>query len=210
MHLHKRLLDRFKPSKALRSWNGTCELLRRGIEAAEPVAYFEKRSTDVKQNYYLCEKVRTALSARELISALSNPYGLFLGLPLKDVYQQLADFILTMHGRGVFFRDLAGGNILVERISTGRLNFVLIDTGRIHAYDHPLTLDKRVSDLVRICNKMNSVGRDCFLGRYSSKFGRWLGWRQLLAFRLYDAKVRAKRLFGRKAIKRLYRRLSGN
>lgn len=210
MHLHKRLLDRFKPSKALRSWNGTCELLRRGVEAAGPVAYFEKRSTDVKQNYYICEKVQTALSARELISAFSNVDGHFLGLPAKDAFQLLADFILTMHGRGIFFRDLAGGNILVERVATGQLNFVLIDTGRIHAYDHPLTLEKRVSDLVRICNKMNRAGRDCFLDQYMSKLGRGLSWRQLLAFKLYDAKVHAKRRFGRKAIKQLYRRLSGD
>lgn len=210
MHLHKRMLDRFKPSKALRSWNGSCELLRRGVAAAAPVAYFEKRSIDVKQNYYICEQVQTSLSARNVISTFDNVEDRFLGLSLEEVYHQLADFLLTMHGRGVFFRDLSGGNILVESSEQGFLKFVLIDTGRIHAYDHPLPLGKRVSDLVRICNKMNHAGRDCFLDRYMSAVGYSLGWRQRYAFSIYDAKVRAKRLVGRKALKRLYRWFSAN
>lgn len=42
MYPHKAFLDRFKPSKAKRSWNGAMELMRRGIATAHPVAYFEK------------------------------------------------------------------------------------------------------------------------------------------------------------------------
>lgn len=209
MHLHKRLLDRFKPSKALRSWNGSCELLRRGVAAATPVAYFEKRVFDSRQNYYLCEQVTTDLSARDVISAFEDPENRFLGLSQKEAYHRLADFLLTMHGRGVYFRDLSGGNILVAPSATERLRFVLIDTGRIHAYDQPLALDKRISDLVRICNKMNQPGRSRFLARYMSEIGHRLGWRQRSAFRIYDTKVSAKRMVGRKALKRLYRWLSG-
>ncbi len=210
MHLHKRILDRFKPSKALRSWNGSCELLRRGVAAASPVAYFEKHVFDAKQNYYLCEEVQTSLSARDVISAFENAENRFLGLSQKEVYHRLADFLLTMHGRGVFFRDLSGGNILVDRSVSEVLRFVLIDTGRIHAYDYPLSLGKRISDLVRICNKMNLAGRTRFLDRYMSRVGHSLGWRQRSAFRFYDAKVIAKRLIGRKTLKRLYRWFSAN
>ncbi|MDP3677656.1 MAG: hypothetical protein Q8R23_01030, partial [Methylotenera sp.] len=44
MYPHKAFLDRFKPSKAKRSWNGAVELLRRGVNTAHPVAFFEQEN----------------------------------------------------------------------------------------------------------------------------------------------------------------------
>ena len=206
MHLHKRLLDRFKPSKALRSWNGSNELLRRGIMAAPPVAYFERcGESGVKNNYYLCEYVQTDSSVREMVLAFARGETAFRGVPEREAYRQLADYLLAMHGRGIFFRDLSGGNILVDRLAEDVLKFVLIDTGRIHAYNCPLSLGKRVSDLVRVCNKMNRSGRQLFLDRYMTAIGRRLSWWGRLAFDVYDLKVVTKRKLGRKAIKRLGR-----
>lgn len=206
MHLHKRLFDRFKPSKALRSWNGSSELVRRGIAAAQPVAYFERCSGfDVTRNYYVCEYVNTDKSAREMVSAFALGESVYQGISARFAYDQLADYLLAMHGRGVFFRDLSGGNILVDKQVEGRLRFILIDTGRIHAYDHPLSQGKRVADLVRICNKMSRSGRQLFLDTYMAALRRRISWWDQLAFNIYDFKVIAKRNLGRKAIKRLLR-----
>ncbi len=204
MHLHKRLLDRFKPTKALRSWNGTNELLRRGIAAAPPVAYFEKHAEfDGMRNYYICEYVATKHSVRELVSAFARGETDFLGSSEDEAFEQLSNYLLAMHGRGVFFRDLSGGNILVDQGTDGKLSFVLIDTGRIHAYDQPLPISLRVADLVRTCNKMNAPGRERFLQRYMGALKHRLSWWDQLSFSLYDFKVVAKRNFGRKAIKRV-------
>ena len=60
---HKLILDRWKPSKALRSWNGTSELMRRGIETPKVVAYFEHRdAAHPLENWFVCEHANTRLS----------------------------------------------------------------------------------------------------------------------------------------------------
>lgn len=207
MHLHKQFLDRFKPSKALRSWSGTGDLRRRGLGAAPPVAYWEKiGDRSLKQNYYLCEYVAAEFSARELVSAFANGATHFAGIAEADAYRQLCDFLLQLHGRGIYFRDLSGGNILMRQEADGRLSFSLIDTGRIHAFDYPLPLGQRLSDLTRVCNKLHWAGRVQLLGRYLAALERNLTWHLRLPFHLYDWKVILKRNVGRKAIKRLFGR----
>jgi hypothetical protein len=205
MHLHKKILDRFKPSKGLRSWNGTCELLRRGIGVAPPVAYFEKcGDTSLTQNYYLCEYVSADFSARELLSAYARGESSYEGVIESDAYRQLCDYLLAMHGRGILFRDLSGGNILIRKETNGKLAFSLIDTGRIHAFNRPLPIGKRLSDLVRICNKLHWPGREQFMAMYMNGLSKKFSWRCRLPFYLYDAKVALKRHVGRKGIKRLF------
>ena len=203
MHIHKRFFDRFKPSKALRSWNGTCELLRRGIAAAAPVAYFERiEAGTLLQNYYVCEHVAARFTARELIAAYASGNSEFEGVAELDAYRQLSDYLLRMHGRGILFRDLSGGNILIDKRPDGQLVFSLIDTGRIHVFQGALSLRQRFADLVRICNKLHREGRKRFLGIYLAALRQRLRWWHFLSFIMYDFKVAAKRRVGRKAWKR--------
>ncbi len=204
MHLHKRFLDRFKPSKGLRSWNGTNELLRRGVAAAPPVAWFEwSGDASLMRNFYICEHVATEWTAREMVGAFASGAPLFAGVEEDAAYRQLAAYLLRMHGGGILFRDLSGGNILIRRADDGTLAFSLIDTGRIRVYPAPLPLRARFADLVRICNKMHREGRERFLGIYLAALRQQLHWWQRWHFLSYDLKVSAKRRFGRKAWKRL-------
>ena len=207
MHLHKKLLDRFKPSKGLRSWNGTCELLRRGVSAATPVAYFEKTDgSDLTENLFLCEFLAAKKSAREMVSTFARGLPEFCGVSEDNAWRQLCSFLLRMHGRGIHFRDLSGGNILICDVHEGQYDFSLIDTGRIHASDSSLTVCNRLSDLVRVCNKMSSQGRSKFMTMYMGGINRKFGGTLLVPFILYDIKVELKRLVGRKAISKLFRR----
>lgn len=207
MHLHKKLFDRFKPSKGLRSWNGTSELLRRGVAAAAPVAWFEKEGdASLTQNYYLCEYVCADFTARDMIGAFAAGQDSFAGVLEADAYRQLADFLLRMHGGGILFRDLSGGNILIQPGADGVLGFSLIDTGRIRVFHKPLPLSTRFADLVRICNKMHTTGREVFLGAYLGAIHQKLHWWHQWRFVAYDLKVAAKRRIGRKALKRLLSR----
>ncbi len=207
MHLHKKLLDRFKPSKGLRSWNGACELLRRGVETARPVAYLEKSGDrSLTQNYYICEYVDADFSAREIFSAFSKGESQYQGVSEEEMYTQLAEYLLTMHGRGVFFRDLSGGNILVSKGSDGRLEFSLIDTARAHFYQRGTILPKRIADLTRICNKLHAEGRNHFMNIYMDKLGKPFSLRWQLPFNIYNAKVVIKRALKGKALKRLFKR----
>lgn len=203
MHLHKRLLDRFKPTKGLRSWNGSCELLRRGIAAAPPVAWFEKTGdTSLKQNHYVCAHVAADCTVRDLFLAYAGGADAHLGVERGEAFRRLADDLLAMHGRGIFFRDLSGGNILVNVQTDGRPEFTLIDTGRIRIYPRPLPLGQRLADLVRICHKLDWTGRADFMEIYLGRLGKHFTWHQRLPFALYDLKAALKRSAALKWLKR--------
>ena len=207
LHLHKRLLDRFKPSKGLRSWNGTSELQRRGVSAAPPVAWFEfAGDTSLTRNYYVCEYVAAEWTAREMVATFAAGESRFAGVDEMEAYRQLVAYLLRMHGSGILFRDLSGGNILIRKSPAGSLDFSLIDTGRIRVYAGPLKLGQRFDDLVRICNKLHPAGREKFLGLYLAALRQRASIWHRLPFLLYDLKVAAKRRFGRKALRRLLRR----
>ena len=207
---HKRLLDKFKPCKSKRSWNAAAELQRRGISTAQPIAYFERPNDDtLVENYYLCELVDYDFSAREVLSAFSDGATEYQGVNDEDLYQQLSRFLLELHGRGVFFRDLAGGNILIKKQPDGQLNFTLIDVNRARFFNRNASLKERLSDLTRICNKLHWPGREKLVGHYlqHTKYKLPFNFRCRVPFYLYDFKVRFKRRYGRKAIKRLINRL---
>lgn len=215
MYPHKAFLDRFKPSKANRSWNGAMELMRRGIGTAQPVAYFEKiGDATLKQNFYMCEFVPADANIGQIFSAFARGEKDFLGLDPETVYMQLANYCHAMHSRGIHFRDLSGGNILVNIGESNGLqhplNFSLIDTARIHSYNHGIALHLRIADLTRACHKLHWAGRVRFMQIYLGLSGRQFSWQHRLQFRLYDFKVSTKRTIGRKGIKRLVRRFKGN
>ncbi len=211
MYPHKAFLDRFKPSKAKRSWNGAMELMRRGVGTAQPVAYFEKMGdTTLKQNFYICEFVKADANVGQIFSAYSRDEHDYLGLNPESVYTQLAQYCHTMHSRGVHFRDLSGGNILVNINANKQLTFSLIDTARIHAYNHGIAFNLRIADLTRVCHKLNWTGRERFMQIYLGLSGKQFTWQNRLQFQLYDFKVSLKRTIGRKGIKRLLQRIKGN
>jgi hypothetical protein len=203
--LHKQLLDRLKPSKARRSWNGASELLRRGLGTATPVAWFEQRSgCDLTQNWYVCDYIDGALSVRELFSAYAAGHDAHAGIAAEDAYKQLCAFLLKLHGGGVFFRDLSGGNILVRKAPGGKLDFALIDTARVRIYRNGVPLRKRLADLSRACYKLHPEGRARFMALYLGELDYRAGALAQLPLRLYDIKVALKR---RLRNTRLYRML---
>lgn len=206
MHAHKRLLDRYRPSKAKRSWIAAAELLRRGIPTAKPIAYFEKTNDkSMLQNLYLCEQIEHDFSARDMVTAFRDGEVAIQGVSEAQAYPQLAAFLNEMHARGVFFRDLAGGNILIKKQADDTLAFTLIDINRARFFNRNATLSERLSDLARICHKLHWPGREQLLGEYlalNRKFGKTFNWRMKLPFYLYDCKVNFKRKYGRKAIRR--------
>ena len=193
---HKRILDRKKPSKALRSWNGTCELMRRGINTPSAVAYFEsKQPSNILQNWFICEHIECADSVRYFFSKYAAGETSVHGFDFLEFSEKLIDFVFLMHRAGVFFRDLAGGNILVTFQEDRELTFSLIDTARIKCEFRAVSLRHRVQDLKRLCLKLNSEQQRYFMGQYlirgkrKSRFTR----SQALSFRLYAFKVKLKR-----------------
>ncbi len=191
---HKRILDRKKPSKALRSWNGTSELMRRGVETARVVAYFEStRKEDIFDNWFICEQVVGGRSVRDFFSRFAQGESTIEGYTLDVFSAQLITFVLHMHSRGVFFRDLAGGNILIDSTQAGILAFSLIDTARVRCERKCVSLSHRVEDLKRLTNKLSQEQQLDFMNRYLSKIGKRFTPAQRLSFQLYEVKTKLKR-----------------
>jgi hypothetical protein len=209
-HLHKKLLDRLKPSKARRSWSGAAELLRRGIATAEPVAWFEQRSgEDITRNWYVCKHIADAIPVSNLFGTLARRKPHPSGIRAEALFPALAAFIKKMHDRGIHFRDLSGGNILVEGgdgDGDTALHFQLIDTARIHIHRRGLSRNLRLSDLTRATHKLDPAGREAFLQHYFRTPGESLPLTVRLRFALYDRKAQFKRrLRGTAGYKRLKR-----
>lgn len=187
-------LQGFKPNKALRSWNGAHELLRRGIPTPRPVAWLEHPAQPCRrESYYLCESFAGAASARQAFYAFNRGETEFLGFPAEEWYRAIANLLVKMHGRGVFFRDLSAGNLLLRRQENGGVEFALIDTGRARFGRRGLALRPRLADLMRLCHPLSWNGRDRFLRIYGEAAGlRFAGWMRL-AFHYYDWKHRLKK-----------------
>ncbi len=190
---HKRLLGLGRPSKARRSWNCACELLRRGVATPEPIAFFEQpvRHPALAPSYYLCRAFPGTDSVRTAFTAFRDGAKTFEGLDRAEFYKTLADFLGRMHERGAFHRDLSAGNVLV-RVCGSRAEFSVIDTGRARFYPHPLPLSLRMADLKRICHPLSWPERKVFVGLYLARLNRSFAPALQWPFALYDLKHRCK------------------
>jgi len=222
-------LQRFKPNKALRSWNGAHELLRRGIPTPRPIAWLEHpHAPSESESYYLCEVFEGGSSARHAFYAFNRGEPEFLGIPRAELYSAIAALLLKMHGRGVFFRDLSAGNLLLRRSDhplphrgsgqgegatsdtlvhgegdkCPQIDFALIDTARARIGVKSLSVRKRLADLMRLCHPLAWDGREQLLQAYFTKANvHFVPWMRL-AFHYYDWKHRIKKLFRRRQMKR--------
>ncbi len=207
---HKRIMDRRKPSKARRSWNGACELARRGIETPRPIAFFERAErAALRESYYICEFTPGGLSVRSFFTAYAAGQESYEGVPADEFYRRLSAFLFDMHRRRVFFRDLSAGNILVRKLAGGDIAFSLIDTGRARFLNRGMSMAHRLSDLKRICHPLHWEGRKTFVGMYLEVRNEPFTLRRRLPFVLYDLKHRLKRPLKRlrKGKRRVARRI---
>lgn len=187
-------LQRSKPNKALRSWNGAHELVRRGIPTPRPIAWLEHpRDPRASESYYLCEAFEGGSSARQAFYAFNEGASEFLGITASKLYREIGGVVARMHQRGIFFRDLSAGNLLLRRMKNGNIEFSLIDTARARIGTRHLSLRQRLADLMRLCHPLNWRERERFLPLYFETAGlRFSPWMKL-AFHYYDWKHRIKK-----------------
>lgn len=190
---HKRVLDFFKPSKARRSWNGACELLRRGVGTPRPVAMFEHTHRAVlKENFYICAFTPGGETVRTFFTAYAAGEAEHNGVAAPEFYDRYSDFLVNMHKRGVYFRDCSPGNILVEKLDGGALRFSMVDTARARFFERQATVRQSLADLKRTCHPLHWDGRIEFVSLYLNKRGEEFTALRRLPFALYDFKQRAK------------------
>jgi hypothetical protein len=191
--LVRRWFARRKSDKALRSWNNANELIRRGIATPRPTAFFHQAGEPLSApSWYACADFADAHSARDVFNAFSAGATEFQGQAINDWYGVIAVFLQKLHTRGVYFRDLSAGNLLVRRTPSGELEFALIDTARARFYPHSLGLRLRLCDLMRICHPLDWPNRRIFVKQYLAHNGRRFSWWMKIPFWYYDGKHRLK------------------
>lgn len=190
----RRFFAGYKGDKALRSWNGANELLRRGIPTPLPAAFFHHTEKPLaNESWYVCEEFAGGFSVREAFTAFSRGAVTFKGEPADALYGQIAFFIRKMHDRGVYFRDLSAGNLLFRLQAGHAATFSLIDTARAVFFDKGICLRQRLCDLMRICHPLDWNGRRAFLTKYMALIGRrYQSWMNIV-FHYYDFKHWVKR-----------------
>jgi hypothetical protein len=115
-----------------------------------------------------------------------------MGVPCEEVFRVITAVVATMHGRGVFYRDLSPGNLLLRGSPDGGIECALIDTARARAGVKSISLRRRLADLMRLCHPLEWPGRELLLAAYfESARRRFRPWMRL-AFHYYDWKHRIK------------------
>ena len=185
----RRFLQRKKGDKALRSWNGAHELLRRGIFTPVPIAFFHNSDDPLgAESWYICDDFDGGFSVRNVFTAFSQGAERFEGVKSGEIYNQIAVFLRKMHDRGVYFRDLSAGNLLLRFRNDKKIKFALIDTARAQFYDKRIGLRQRFCDLIRICHPLYWNGRKNFIAKYMALSGhRYRVWMNI-PFYYYDLK----------------------
>ena len=191
---NKKILDRNKPSKSLRSWNGTAELMRRNIGTPGCVAYFEsKNSSDMMSNWFICDHVSDEFSTKKFFNQYSQGHTEVEGVSFDSFSDQLVDFLLRLHGKGCCFRDLSVGNLLVESCKDGKVGFSLIDTARMRCGRKGLAINQRMADLKRLILKLDQPLQEIVMTKYMGRLKKKFTLFQRLSLKLYKVKTDLKR-----------------
>lgn len=203
----KKFSYRFKASKGERHWNNASEMIRRGVNSPKPIAYFERtKNAAITHNYYVCEFVADAFSARDAFMAFAEGEYQYAGFDKGTVYRAIAKFTCKMHNNQIVHYDLSGGNLLMTRNSHDQIDVTVIDIGRAAIFDGKRITEKmRLIDLMRICYKLDWPNREIFMQAYFDEFGKAFGpgWRKPLEY--YEWKQKTKRKI-KQALKRIRRK----
>jgi len=205
----RKLSYHFKASKGERHWNNASEMIRRGVNSPMPIAYFEHtENAATRHNYYVCEFVHDAFSARDAFTAFAQGEQHYSGFSKQAVFKALAKYTCKMHNRRIIHNDLSGGNLLMTKTQQNQIEVTAIDIGRATVYPikgKKITQKMRLIDLCRLCYKLDWPNRKEFMHTYFKAYGQEFdsGWSKPL--RNYDWKQKTKRrikgMFKRKKTK---------
>ena len=149
-------------SKGRRAYDNGLELLRRGFDTPEPVAYIE-----LKRRGLLCD---TYFVSRECNDA--GLYGALVDTELFDHAQAdaVASLLARMHDSGALHGDPNLNNILCRREADGSLHLTLIDTNRSH-FTAPggLSASRCLDNLKRVTHRRDLLAY--IVGRYAGLRG---------------------------------------
>jgi tRNA A-37 threonylcarbamoyl transferase component Bud32 len=130
-----------RKSKARRSYEYGLELLKRGLNTPDPLAYFEySNALGVGKSYYFSRHLNYDYTFFDLREKYEDPF-------FRNILREFSKFAFDLHEKGVYHKDLSAGNILIT-CSDQSSSFNLIDLNRMKFIDMDLNL--RMQNLNRL------------------------------------------------------------
>ncbi|MAJ81916.1 MAG: lipopolysaccharide kinase [Legionellales bacterium] len=115
----------FNTSKAKRSYDNSTYLIKSDINCPTPIAFVEDRSwMGLRKSYYLSTRIDCDFTMEKVI--YNNE--------CKDrtmILKQMMDFIIKLHAKNIYHKDLSPGNILVTKTGPQKYEFFLVDLNRM-------------------------------------------------------------------------------
>ncbi len=132
-----------RKSKARRSYEHACYLVKRGIGTPLPVAYYEERGLwGLGRSYFVSMQVREDLSFRTLIERPDYPGR-------EEILRKFTRFTHNLHENRVNFLDHSPGNTLISNEGQGNYIFFLVDLNRMKT-GRELGFEARMKNFARL------------------------------------------------------------
>ncbi len=123
--LYKRLVYRWRSSKARRSLDNALRLQQLGLPTPRPLAAIEQRRGGVLlRSFYVCAWCNAGSQVREALKRRDFPRR-------RMHLYRVGALVARLHAAGVVHRDLSPGNILIHRRGPG-FCYPLLDLNRMH------------------------------------------------------------------------------
>ena len=136
----------FRSHKARKSYENGMEMIRRGINTPEPIAFVEfRKGLLLTDAYYISRELEDSTEIREAFEKEEWD---------KDVARALAHFFAQLHKRGILHNDMNNTNILFSR-KDREIRFTLIDINRVTFYDsiHKIPMKERIENMTRFSGR---------------------------------------------------------
>lgn len=159
----------FFSSKARRAYEYALYFLEQGISTPTPVAYIEITENCLLSQCYLVT-TECSLPSCSFLRYEQDEWAIE---PVeKDGFvDSLAEFIVSVHDKGVLHGDMNLSNILYERNASGGWRFSLIDINRTKFCSNP-SKEKRLNNMMRLTHdRQVSI-------EIVSAYARVMGWNE--------------------------------
>ena len=165
--LGRRMADALRGSPARRGWRGGHGLRIRGIDAAQPIAFLERRRLGLPDGSYLF--------LEDLSAAPTADDGAADGPADEDVVDALTRLALDLHRRGVVHGDLKASHVFLEPRGP-RLEPRLIDLEGVR-FPRRLTDRQRIRALAELNASLSDAIPDALRHRAFARYAGQLPFR---------------------------------
>lgn len=167
----------FFSSRAKAEWQAINRFVKKKIPVPVPLAFGEERRYFIlKDSCLIAEAIPLAVTLNLLQKNIFSE-GITRGKVLlkRELIKKLARLIALIHDHGIFYRDLHGGNILLEKDDSGETKIFFVDLHKARFFPF-LSSGMRTYDLAKLFHSLSPKRTDCFrfFREYAEKSGKFL------------------------------------